>query len=264
MRSPVLCLIALDWQPAGGRLRVLANRDEFYARPTAAAGWWAAQPGLWAGRDLQAGGTWLGITLRGRFAALTNFREGASQAGKRSRGELVTGFLTGEQSPAGYLQQVLARGKDYAGFNLLVGDLHTDELHYGGNRPGGEPRLLQAGLYGLSNGLLNTPWPKTARLKRGLTTLPSDNDGAALALLSDATMAPDSALPETGVPLELERRLSSVFITGDDYGTRAQTVLVVENGHVRILEQGRGPQGSLLGIQQAEWQLRERECVVHD
>ncbi|MDP5291474.1 NRDE family protein [Oceanimonas sp. CHS3-5] len=247
--------MAIDWQPASGHLRVLANRDEFHARPTAPAGWWPDSPGLWAGRDLQAGGTWLGVTRGGRFAALTNFREGAPQSGKRSRGELVSGFLAGEHSPAGYLQRVLAEGEGYAGFNLLVGDLLSRELHYGGNRPGGEPRPLQAGIYGLSNGLLNTPWPKTVRLKRGLAALPHDDDSAALALLSDATMAPDAALPETGVPLELERRLSSVFITGDNYGTRAQTVLVAENGQVRILEQGRGAGGSLLHRRQADWRL---------
>ena len=250
-----MCLIAFDWQPADGRLLLLANRDEFHARPTDPAGWWPEYPGLWAGRDRQAGGTWLGITQAGRFAALTNFREGAPQAGKRSRGELVTGFLTGESSPHDYLQQVLARGEEYAGFNLLAGDLLTGELHYGGNRPGAEPRALPAGLYGLSNGLLNTPWPKTVRLKRGLATLAAGDEGAALALLSDATRAPDGALPDTGIPFELERRLSSIFITGDDYGTRAQTVLSVEQGRVHILEQGRGPQGRLLETSQAEWRL---------
>ncbi|OYD25314.1 hypothetical protein B6S09_06455 [Oceanimonas baumannii] len=259
-----MCLIALDWQPASGRLLVLANRDEFYARPTAAAGWWPVQPGLWAGRDLQAGGTWLGITLLGRFAALTNVRQGAPQTGRRSRGELVTGFLTGKQSPAGYLQQVLARGEDYAGFNLLVGDLLSSELYYGGNRPGGEPRVLSAGVHGLSNAVLNTPWPKTEQLKHGLARFAALDDGTALALLSDTSPVPDHALPRTGVSLALERRLSPVFISGDDYGTRAQTVLRIEQGQVRVLEQSRGRQGRLLGIRQAGWRLRERECAVHD
>ncbi|WMC09340.1 NRDE family protein [Oceanimonas pelagia] len=250
-----MCLIAFDWQPADGRLLLLANRDEFHARPTAPAGWWPEHPGLWAGRDLQAGGTWLGITRSGRFAALTNFREGALQAGKRSRGELVTGFLTGERSPAEYVRQVLQRGDDYAGFNLLVGDLRSGAFYYGGNRCEAGAHALQAGIYGLSNGLLNTPWPKTVRLKRGLAGLTAGDDDAALALLSDPTRAPDAALPETGVPFELERRLSSVFITGDDYGTRSQTVLSVEQGRVRILEQGRGPRGRLLHRRRAEWRL---------
>ncbi|NHI01497.1 NRDE family protein [Oceanimonas sp. MB9] len=258
-----MCLIAFDWQPASPRLLLLANRDEFYARPTAPAGWWPEQPALWAGRDLQAGGTWLGLTAAGRFAALTNYREGEPRAGRRSRGELVSGFLTGEQAPAGYLRRVLAQGEEYAGFNLLVGDLRAGELHYGGNRPGGEPRALQAGRYGLSNGLLNTPWPKTERLKCGLSGLSAGDEEGALALLSDTTTAPDAALPMTGVPLELERRLSSVFIGGEDYGTRAQTVLSLENGQVRILEQGRGPHGRLLETRRAEWRLASVERMRH-
>lgn len=250
-----MCLIAFNWQPAEGRLLLLANRDEFYARPTEPARWWPDQPYLWAGRDLQAGGTWLGITRAGRFAALTNVREGAPRAGKRSRGELVTGFLTGQQGPAEYMQQMLQHGHDYAGFNLLAGDVLKGELYYGGNRTGAPAYALDPGIYGLSNGLLNTPWPKTLRLKRGLAALEHNDEKAALALLSDATQAADGRLPDTGIPFELERRLSSIFITGDDYGTRAQTVLQVERSRVTITEQGRGPQGSMLETSRAGWRL---------
>lgn len=256
-----MCLIALDWLPAAGRLRVLANRDEYYARPTAPAGWWPEYPHIWAGRDLLAGGTWLGITQNGRFAALTNVRQGAPQTGRRSRGELVTGFLAGRQSPGDYLQQVLAEGEAYAGFNLLVGDLPAGELHYGGNRSEAGPHPLSAGLHGLSNAGLNTPWPKTERLKCGLARLDGPDDGAALALLSDSTVAPDHLLPDTGVPLALERRLSSVFITGDEYGTRAQTVLHVDNDRVRVREQGRGPHGRLLYHRQAAWRLATARVI---
>jgi uncharacterized protein with NRDE domain len=99
-----LCLIAFSWQPEQGRLHLLANRDEFYARPTAPAHWWPDHPDIWAGRDLQAGGTWLGMSRTGRFAALTNVREGGARSGGRSRGELVADFLAGEQDPGAYLR----------------------------------------------------------------------------------------------------------------------------------------------------------------
>lgn len=250
-----MCLIAFSWQPEQRRLHLLANRDEFYARPTAAADWWPDAPDIWAGRDLQAGGTWLGMNRAGRFAALTNVREGNPKAGLRSRGELVADFLAGEQAPAAYLGHVLANGDDYAGFNLLVGDLARGELHYGGNRPGARARQLTAGLYGLSNAMLDTPWPKVERLKQGLATLGPVHESTAFGLLDDDTRAALEQLPNTGVGPEWESLLSSIFIQSPDYGTRAQTVLCVEQGRVAITEQGRGPKGALLERRQASWML---------
>ncbi|GGB47033.1 hypothetical protein GCM10011502_20460 [Oceanisphaera marina] len=250
-----MCLIAFSWEPEQRRLHLLANRDEFYARPTAAADWWSDAAYIWAGRDLQAGGTWLGLSRAGRFAALTNVREGSPGAGLRSRGELVADFLAGEQAPAAYLRYVLANGDDYAGFNLLVGDLARGELHYGGNRPGADARQLTAGLYGLSNAMLDTPWPKVERLKQGLATLGPVHEGSAFGLLDDDTRAALEQLPNTGVGPEWESLLSSIFIQSPDYGTRAQTVLCVEQGRVAITEQGRGEKGILLERNSECWQL---------
>ena len=250
-----MCLIAFSWQPEQLRLHLLANRDEFYARPTAPADWWPDAPDIWAGRDLQAGGTWLGMSRAGRFAALTNVREGTPGSGLRSRGELVADFLAGEQAPASYLGRVLENGDHYAGFNLLVGDLARGELHYGGNRPGADARRLTAGLYGLSNAMLDTPWPKVERLKQGLATLGPVHEGTAFGLLDDDTRAALEQLPNTGVGPEWESLLSSIFIQSPDYGTRAQTVLCVEQGRVAITEQGRGPKGVLLERRQASWML---------
>lgn len=250
-----MCLIAFSWQPEQRRLHLLANRDEFYARPTAPAHWWPDSPDIWAGRDLQAGGTWLGLSRAGRFAALTNVREGRPGAGLRSRGELVADFLDGAQASDVYLRQVLKNGGDYAGFNLLVGDLARGELHYGGNRPGADARRLEAGLYGLSNAMLDTPWPKVERLKQGLAKLGPVHEGTAFGLLDDNTRVALEQLPNTGVGPEWESLLSSIFIQSADYGTRAQTVLCVEQGRVAITEQGRGPKGVLLECNSECWQL---------
>lgn len=251
-----MCLIAFSWEPEQRGLHLLANRDEFYARPTTPAHWWPDYPHIWAGRDLQAGGTWLGLTRKGRFAALTNVREGSPGAGLRSRGELVADFLADELAPAVYLRHVLVNGDDYAGFNLLVGDLARGELHYGGNRSGADARRLEAGLYGLSNAMLDTPWPKVERLKQGLAELGPVHAGTAFGLLDDDTRAALEQLPSTGVGPEWESLLSSIFIQSPDYGTRAQTVLCVEQGTVAITEQGRGPEGVLLERNSESWQLR--------
>ncbi|OIN12774.1 NRDE family protein [Oceanisphaera psychrotolerans] len=254
-----MCLIAFCWQPEQRRLHLLANRDEFYARPTAPAHWWPDYPDIWAGRDLQAGGTWLGMSRSGRFAALTNVREGGARSGGRSRGELVADFLAGEQDPGAYLRHKLVKGDDYAGFNLLVGELTRGELWYGGNRPGADARRLEAGLYGLSNAMLDTPWPKVERLKQGLATLGPVHEGTAFGLLDDDTRAALEHLPNTGVGPEWESLLSSIFIQSPDYGTRAQTVLCVEQGRVAITEQGRGPKGAALERRQASWTLERTE-----
>lgn len=250
-----MCLIAFSWQPQSRQLLLLANRDEFYARPTLPAAWWPDSPTIWAGRDQEAGGTWLGINREGRFAALTNVREGQLQTGKRSRGELVSHFLTSPLSPQAYLAHVLRQGGDYAGFNLLLGDMACGQLWYGGNRAGGEAQLLTSGTYGLSNAQLNTPWPKLTRLKQGLSQLASADEAAAFALLDDATLAAPYALPQTGVSPELELLLSSAFIHSPEYGTRAQTLLRIEGQRLDIIERSRGAQAQLLATQRLQLTL---------
>ncbi|MBC3478703.1 NRDE family protein [Pseudomonas taiwanensis] len=242
-----MCLIVFAWRPGHPLpLIVAANRDEFYARPALALAGWDDAPGVYAGRDLEAGGTWLGVGPQGRFAALTNIRDPSQPLGARSRGELVAAFLQGDQGLEGYLDQVASRSGQYSGFNLLVGDgqrlgyLHAREA---------EPRLLAPGVYGLSNAGLDTPWPKLVKARNGLEALLESADPQRmLALLADAEPAADSELPETGVGLATEKLLSSVFIASQSYGTRASTVLIVDDhGRRRLFERSFGPFGGHLG-----------------
>lgn len=235
-----MCLIAFAHRahPAYP-LVVAANRDELHARPSAPAAWWPDAPGVLAGRDLRAGGTWMGITRTGRFAAVTNYREWPPEAGELSRGALVAGFLAGELAPAEYAARVDAEGARYAGFNLLLGD--GDTLVYLSNRAPG-PRTLAPGVYALSNHLLDTPWPKVRRARRAmddaLAAAGGDAwDGALWEMLADRVVAADDDLPATGVGAERERLLSPPFIAGDEYGTRSSTVLTVDSrGEVRFVE----------------------------
>lgn len=242
-----MCLIVFAWRPGTARpLIVAANRDEFHARPTHALAAWEDAPGVYAGRDLEAGGTWLGVGPQGRFAALTNIRDPRQPLGPRSRGELVAAYLRGELGVEAYLDQVASRSGQYSGFNLLVGD--GQQLGYLHAREAG-PRLLSSGVYGLSNAGLDTPWPKLVKARSGLEgLLDSDDPQRLLALLADAQPAPDSELPETGVGLATEKLLSSVFIASQNYGTRASTVLIVDGqGRRRMIERSFGPFGGHLG-----------------
>ncbi|MFJ4390165.1 NRDE family protein [Pseudomonas soli] len=242
-----MCLIVFAWRPGTARpLIVAANRDEFYARPTQALGNWEDAPGVHAGRDLEAGGTWLGVGPNGRFAALTNIRDPRQPLGPRSRGELVAAYLQGELGVEAYLDQVASRSDQYSGFNLLVGD--GERLGYLHAREPA-PRLLEPGVYGLSNAGLDTPWPKLLKARSGLEGLLEDADlQQLLTLLGDAQPAPDGELPETGVGLATERLLSSVFIASQNYGTRASTVLIVDDqGRRRMIERSFGPFGGHLG-----------------
>lgn len=242
-----MCLIVFAWRPGHALpLIVAANRDEFYARPTQPLGSWEDAPGVYAGRDLEAGGTWLGVGPQGRFAALTNIRDPQQPQGLRSRGELVAAYLCGELDVETYLNQVASKRTEYSGFNLLVGD--SDRLVYlSGLDP--EPRRLQTGVYGLSNAGLDTPWPKLLKARAGLLdALPEPDPQRLLELLADTDQAPETALPQTGVGLSTERLLSSVFISSQNYGTRASTVLIVEaEGRRRLLERSFGPFGGHLG-----------------
>ncbi len=222
-----MCLILIAHQLTEQRpLLVLANRDEFYARSTAAAEPWNECPELIAGRDLVSGGSWFGV--RGsRWASVTNIREGikSNHHSTRSRGWLVRDYLLGNDSPQDFLAGMTEQASEYAGFNLLLGD--GDELWYSANRnvPG---RRLEPGIYGLSNHILDTPWPKVVHGKQAmheLLTKPQLDRDSAFAILSDTTIAPDTELPDTGVPLEWERALSAAFITKNHYGTRCSTLL---------------------------------------
>lgn len=226
-----MCLLVFAWQAAAAQPLVLAgNRDEFHDRPAAAADWWD-DGRIVGGRDLRAGGTWLAAARDGRFAVVTNYREPMAEGrGPRSRGELVTGFLSGDAQPREWARAVARHGDDYAGFNLLLGA--PDELVYLSNRGRG-PEELAPGVYGLSNHLLDTPWPKLARTRmRFARLLEQGADTAALLdMLADREPAADAELPDTGLPPEWERLLSSPFITDPRYGTRCSTVLRLAQDH---------------------------------
>ncbi|WP_433885853.1 NRDE family protein [Pseudomonas vranovensis] len=242
-----MCLIVFAWRPGHAQpLIVAANRDEFYARPSRVLGAWEDAPGVYAGRDLEAGGTWLGVGPNGRFAALTNIRDPHQPQGARSRGELVAAFLRGELGVEAYLDQVASRSQQYSGFNLLVAD--SKQLGYLNARQA-TPQLLGAGVYGLSNAGLDTPWPKLVKARAGLQLQLADpHPQRLLELLGDNLPAADSELPETGVGLGTERLLSSVFIASQNYGTRASTVLIVEaDGRRKMVERSFGPLGGHLG-----------------
>jgi len=242
-----MCLIVLAWRPGHALpLLVAANRDEFHARPTAVMAEWPDAPGLIAGRDLQAGGTWLGIGPEGRFATLTNIRDPQAEQGSRSRGELPLRFLLGNRDPEAFLNELRREADEYSGFNLLVGDRHA-LWHF--NSHGGQAQALPAGIHGVSNAGLDTPWPKLERAKAALAaTLEAPDEQALFALLADTTKPGDAALPKTGVSLDLERLLGSVFITSPTYGTRASTLVFAHaDGRRRIVERSFGAEGVPIG-----------------
>lgn len=221
-----MCLILVAWQAHPDfPLVVAANRDEFFKRRTASADFWADRPQVLAGRDLEAGGTWMGITRGGRFAALTNFRDPAShKPDAPSRGRLVADFLTGDAGINDYLDSLNPTA--YNGFNLLLGD---GKCLVAFNNVSMQRHELTAGIYGLSNHLLDTPWPKVGAGKTALQAALNalTNDAPLFHLLRDDTIHPDAELPATGVPLEWERLLSAAFIRSADYGTRCSTVVKV-------------------------------------
>lgn len=233
-----MCLIVFAWQKHPEYpLVVAANRDEFLSRPASPAHWWPDAPDLLAGRDLEAGGTWMGLNRDGRFAALTNYRDPSRHiAGAPSRGALVRSALEDDASAEATLQHLAAGSDAYAGFNLLVGDGKTLGVL---ESTTGAVKMLEPGIYGLSNHLLDTPWPKLlharTRLETVLTALP--DDAAALALLRDATPAPDPHLPDTGMSLEWERWLSPAFIRAPGYATRCSSLIMVDRqGNTRLRE----------------------------
>lgn len=230
-------------------LIVAANRDEFYSRPTRAPHFWEDCPDIFAGRDLQAGGTWMGVSRGGRFAAVTNYREGqATPTNKTSRGELCSRFLDADIDPQEYLAELAQRPDAYAGYNLLAGDFsdpQSPRLGYFSNRPHTPATRLPAGIYGLSNGVLDEPWPKVSSGKQQLQQRLQQDPEQIQQILLDGTTADFSQLPDTGIEKSLEEKLSSRFIKMEDYGTRNSTVIRIHrSGEVQWLEQQFGPNGT--------------------
>lgn len=234
-----MCLILFAYKvhPAY-KLIVAANRDEFYGRPTAPAHFWEDHPAILAGRDLSKMGTWMGVTKNGRFAALTNYRDPNEVTdGKRSRGDLVADFLKGSASPSRFMKIASEHRSSYPGYNLLAGNL--EELFYYSNV---EDRIeqLRPGVYGVSNHVLNTEWPKVKKGKEGLSKIidhaAGDFTEALFTLLQNADPAPDEMLPKTGVSLEWERMLSPLFIRSEGYGTRSSTVMLMSEDEIYYKE----------------------------
>ncbi len=243
-----MCLIVFAWKVIPGvPLIAAANRDEFYERASAPACAWAEHPKVYAGRDLQAGGSWMGITREGeagsRFAAITNIRSPQDRRSDApSRGALVADYLAGSMTAQQYIARLEAGDQDYNGYNLVLGD--RDTLIWYSNRGDGDARNgqpLEAGIYGLSNALLDAPWPKVLKTKAQFASLLCQGapDEAYFEMLADTARAPDLRLPETGVPLDLERVLSAVRIEAPGYGTRTSTV-------VRLYADGPGELHELL------------------
>lgn len=227
-----MCLIVFAWQICpNSPLIAAANRDEFYQRPTAPASWWDDHPNVYAGRDLQSRGTWMGVTRNGRFAAVTNVRSDAPKCGEAvSRGLLVANYLTSDASPEAYVASLKDEAASYNGFNLLVGD--TSRLIWFTNAEtddGRNGKALEPGIYGLCNGALDSPWPKVVRTKAQFASLLCQGapEDAYFEMLSDTTKASDCRLPKTGVPIEWERALSAVYIDTPEYGTRTSTIVHV-------------------------------------
>lgn len=245
-----MCLVAFAWKThPRWRLALLGNRDEHHERPSAALNAWPDRRVL-AGRDLRSGGTWMGLGPDGRVAVVTNVRDGLSPAREgRSRGALPADFLDGPQSAAGYVGTLADDALAYPPFNLVVAD--ADACHYLGNHPHPRQQAVPAGVHGMSNGGFDADWPKTRRLRDALDhwcTAGIDSLDPLWDALADDSVAEDAALPDTGVGLELERLLSSAFIRGSQYGTRASTIVLVDHaGQGQIHERRFGPEGVFEG-----------------
>lgn len=246
-----MCLILFAFRESSEYPLVVAgNRDEAYQRPAAAAAFWQDYPQVYGGRDLEMGGAWMGMSLSGRFAAVTNFRDGAPKGiAPRSRGELVGAYLTGHQPAQPYLQTVAGRQSEYAGFSALAGNLGA--LWYLSNYGNGV-QAVRPGMHGLSNHLLDTPWPKVENGKRELARLLHNErltPEALFEMLADRSVAPPEALPDTGVGVRREKQLGPKFIAVDDrYGTRASTAIIVRrDGEVVYAERSFGGRGKFCG-----------------
>jgi uncharacterized protein with NRDE domain len=228
------------------RLILAANRDEFHRRPTEAANWWSDAPDIFAGRDLEKSGTWMGVNKNGKFAALTNFRDVSQRnTNAPSRGLLVSDYLRGNFSPAEYLAQLTQSADQHEAFNLFLGDKQSLWFFSSRDKIAQE---LKSGVYGLSNATLDEPWPKVTHGKQGLTQILAENanENNLFSLLADRTIYHDDHLPQTGVPLEWERRLSATFIVSPEYGTRCSTLLLIgKDGRMEFVERSFDPNGEM-------------------
>ena len=234
-----MCLIVFAWKliPCTP-LIVASNRDEYYNRPASPATWWGTSPAVFGGRDLQSGGTWMGITSKEneqghtvKFAAITNVRESsATRADAPSRGALVANYLTNQLSAQDYVNVIADQADQYNGFNLLIGD-ETDLIWFSNRRLDDERngKPLPAGIYGISNASLDTPWPKVVKTKAEFASLICQRapEDAYFEMLSNTTPAPDCRLPDTGVSFDMERLLSSVCIESPTYGTRVSSLVKI-------------------------------------
>lgn len=234
-----MCLIAFAYDSHPDYdLIFAANRDEYYGRPTRKAQFWDEEPHILAGKDLKAGGTWMGVTKNGYFSALTNYRDPSEVKEEApSRGQLPLNFLKQEMDPEEYLFQLKKHAKKYNGFNLLAGT--PDKICYYSNRRG-SVQVLQPGIFGLSNHLLNTSWPKVNKAKKDLQTIiKKDNisEETLFEMLTNDTPAPENQLPDTGLSKDLEKAVSPVFIKTEKYGTRCSSILIIKkNGEVTFVE----------------------------
>lgn len=259
-----MCLLVLAWKTHPRyRLVVAANRDEYHDRPAAPLARWPAPPDILAGRDLRAGGTWLGIDRHRRFGVVTNFRDLVRAPREApSRGDLIPRYLGGTAGPADYFAALESEAAGYGGFNLLLADAAS--LWYASNRSAPFARALSPGVHGLSNEQLDTPWPKLLRVRRGfeewLRGGGSAEGGELFELLADRTPATDEeSLPGTGVSAEWERILSSPFVLHEKYGTRCSTLVAIEpSGACFLAERRFDPSGACTGETQyrldpSEW-----------
>lgn len=238
-----LILMACDYHPRY-KLVVAGNRDEYYSRPTLPAAFWPENPAILAGKDLVKGGTWTGITTRGRLAAVTIYREPVKRCPHiRSRGLLVTDFLNGNDPAQTYMENLAARGDEYKGYSLLAGTI--DSLYYLSNREN-IVRRIDKGLHGLSNSLLDVPWPKVTKGLQALSDCLQQDEVEAeqlFEIMANRETPDDEALPDTGVGLEWERLLGAMCIVSPKYGTRATTVILVDrNNRVQYWERNLDPE----------------------
>ena len=256
-----MCLLVLAWKHHPRyRLILAGNRDEFHDRAAAPLGWWQDDARILAGRDLKAGGAWLGVARSGRFGVVTNYRDlQAPVEGAPTRGGLVPRFLTGATSPKEFLDDLRGAAPRYSGFNLLVGG--TRALYYFSNRGPNAPTALAPGVYGLSNHLLDTPWPKLTRTRERFERVLAEPDVSPedlFGMLADRDPAPSQQLPSTGLPEDWERVVSSPFIVNERYGTRCSSVLLVERtGRTVLTERRFDAQGVQTGTSRFEYTSAE-------
>lgn len=233
-----MCLIVFAYKTHPDyKLILAANRDEFYERPTTVANWWDDYPDILGGRDLKAKGTWMGVDKQGRFSAVTNYRDLSNiREDAKSRGDLPVDFLRNGQASVAYTEEVLKNAQEYNGFNLLSMDEEMTHISNYENKV----NVLESGIYGLSNALLDTPWPKVEKVKTEFSNqIEKDfNLRDLISVMQNEEVAPDEALPPTGLPLEMERAVSAMCIRTPNYGTCCSTAITVDySGNVKFLEQ---------------------------